>query len=174
MLFMELALLQSDELGPSDAAQINEEDHADDRAFNRPPQLHVPRTIVLHYSPLKAAWDWLILLLVLYIAVFTPYVAAFHFNYDSATTKQPKRTDHIADLSDPLILVDLIVDIMFMADMLVNFRTTYLCNGEVVLEPKKIAVNYLKTWFIIDAVSAIPFDLILERTGTSDVSVLIL
>ena len=167
-----MLFFQSDELSPNEPANINYDDEIDDFACKRPPQVSVPRTIVLHYSPLKAAWDWLILLLVLYIAVFTPYVAAFHFNYDSATTKQPsrQRTDHIADMSDPLILVDLIVDIMFMADMLVNFRTTYLCNGEVVLDPKKIAINYLKTWFVIDAVSAIPFDLILERTGTSDVS----
>lgn len=33
--------------------------------------------IILHYSPFKAVWDWVILLLVLYTAVFTPYSAAF-------------------------------------------------------------------------------------------------
>ncbi|KRZ56182.1 Potassium voltage-gated channel subfamily H member 7 [Trichinella nativa] len=32
---------------------------------------------ILHYSPFKAVWDWIILLLVIYTAVFTPYVAAF-------------------------------------------------------------------------------------------------
>ena len=30
--------------------------------------------IILHYSPFKAVWDWIILFLVLYTAVFTPYV----------------------------------------------------------------------------------------------------
>ncbi len=62
---------------------------------------------------------------------------------------------------------------MFIADILINFRTTYLHNGEVVADPHKIALNYVKGWFLIDAVAAIPFDLLLFGTGTSDVSVLI-
>ncbi|VDD97089.1 unnamed protein product [Enterobius vermicularis] len=32
---------------------------------------------IVHYSPFKAVWDWIILLLVIYTAIFTPYVAAF-------------------------------------------------------------------------------------------------
>ena len=32
-----------------------------------------PEFIILHYSPFKGVWDWVILLLVLYTAVFTPY-----------------------------------------------------------------------------------------------------
>lgn len=41
----------------------------------QPARIH--HCTVLHYSPFKAAWDWIILLLVIYTAVFTPYVAAF-------------------------------------------------------------------------------------------------
>ena len=33
--------------------------------------------ILLLFSPFKAVWDWIILLLVIYTAIFTPYVAAF-------------------------------------------------------------------------------------------------
>ena len=43
-------------------------------------KLQVPRHhrwTILHYSPFKAVWDWLILILVIYTAVCTPYVAAF-------------------------------------------------------------------------------------------------
>lgn len=115
--------------------------------------LHLPRTIILHYSPGKAAWDWLILLLVIYIAIYTPYVAAF------MSVKQ----------SDPLVVVDLAVDFMFMADMIINFRTTYMHNGEVIVDPRRIAVNYLRGWFLIDTVSAIPFDFVLSQTGLSEV-----
>ena len=35
---------------------------------------------ILHYSPFKAVWDWLVLILVIYTAIFTPYVAAFLLN----------------------------------------------------------------------------------------------
>ena len=141
-----------------------------------PPGLRiVPKFIILHYSPFKAVWDWIILLLVLYTAVFTPYVAAFllnedetrnELNQDSSTRLQNAETNQ----PDPLVIIDLIVDVMFIADILINFRTTFLHNGEVVADPQKIAVNYVKGWFLIDAVAAIPFDLLLFGTGTSDVS----
>jgi len=41
----------------------------------------------------------------------------------------------------------------------------------VVTDPCKIAVNYVKSWFVVDAIAAVPFDLILFGTGTSDVSI---
>lgn len=42
------------------------------------PRIH--RWTILHYSPFKAVWDWLILILVIYTAIFTPYAAAFLLN----------------------------------------------------------------------------------------------
>ncbi len=49
----------------------------------------LPRFTLLHYSPVKAAWDWLILILVIYTAIFTPYVTAFLLNdHDSPTYVQ--------------------------------------------------------------------------------------
>ena len=40
-----------------------------------------PRLIILHYSPFKAVWDWITLLLVLYTAVVTPFMACFMLTY---------------------------------------------------------------------------------------------
>ena len=111
----------------------------------------------------------------LYTAVFTPYVAAFLLNEDETRAKlnqdsSTRLANADAKQTDPLVIIDLIVDIMFLADILINFRTTYLHNGEVVTDPQKIALNYVKGWFVIDSVAAIPFDLLLFGTGTSDVS----
>jgi hypothetical protein len=75
------------------------------------------------------------------------------------------------EVPDILSIIDMFVDIMFIADILINFRTTYLHNGEVVVDPRKIALNYMKSWFLIDTAAAIPFDLLLYNTGTSDVSI---
>jgi hypothetical protein len=36
--------------------------------------------IILHYSPFKACWDWIVLILVIYTAVVTPFSAAFVFD----------------------------------------------------------------------------------------------
>lgn len=47
----------------------------------------------------------------------------------------------------------------FFADIILNFRTTYVSRkGEVVSNSKSIAVNYLKGWFFVDLVAALPFD----------------
>lgn len=56
-------------------------------------------------------------------------------------------------------------------DILINFRTTFVnSNDEVVSHPCKIAIHYLKGWFIIDLVAAIPFDLLLVGSDTDEVS----
>ncbi|KRX88195.1 Potassium voltage-gated channel subfamily H member 7 [Trichinella pseudospiralis] len=122
---------------------------------------------ILHYSPFKAVWDWIILLLVIYTAVFTPYVAAFLLREESVSRRQHK-------YHDPLEVVDLIVDIMFIVDIIINFRTTYINdNDEVVSHPGKIAIHYFKGWFIIDVVAAVPFDLLLFNANSDETTTLI-
>jgi hypothetical protein len=70
----------------------------------------------------------------------------------------------------PLAIIDLIVDIMFIIDILINFRTTYVNkNDQVVSHPGKIALHYFKGWFLIDVVAAIPFDLMLIGSDTKEV-----
>lgn len=132
-------------------------------------KLQTPRInklTILHYSPFKAVWDWLILLLVIYTAIFTPYSAAFLLN----DSEERKRRECGYSCS-PLNVVDLIVDIMFIIDILINFRTTYVNqNEEVVSDPAKIAIHYFKGWFLIDMVAAIPFDLLIFGSGSEEVS----
>nr|XP_053642214.1 potassium voltage-gated channel unc-103-like isoform X11 [Cherax quadricarinatus] len=119
------------------------------------PRIH--KWTILHYSPFKAVWDWIILLLVIYTAIFTPYVAAFLLNEQEAARKSNQN-----QYDSPIVIIDLIVDIMFMVDIVINFRTTYVNhNDEVVSHPGKIALHYLRGWFLIDVVAAIPFDLLL-------------
>ena len=73
--------------------------------------------------------------------------------------------------NDPLTITDLLVDVMFIIDILINFRTTYVNkNDEVVSHPGKIAIHYFKGWFLIDVVAAIPFDLLLFGSETDEVS----
>ncbi|XP_043097846.1 potassium voltage-gated channel subfamily H member 7 isoform X2 [Puntigrus tetrazona] len=129
----------------------------------------IDKFTILHYSPFKAVWDWLILLLVIYTAVFTPYSAAFLLN----DVEEQKRRECGYSCS-PLNVVDLIVDIMFIVDILINFRTTYVnANEEVVSHPVKIAVHYFKGWFFIDMVAAIPFDLLIFEGGSEETTTLI-
>ncbi|XP_034497668.1 potassium voltage-gated channel subfamily H member 6 isoform X3 [Ailuropoda melanoleuca] len=131
------------------------------------PRIH--RGTLLHYSPFKAVWDWLILLLVIYTAVFTPYSAAFLLSDQD----ESQRVD-CGYTCSPLTVVDLIVDIMFVVDIVINFRTTYVnTNDEVVSHPRRIAIHYFKGWFLIDMVAAIPFDLLIFRSGSDETTTLI-
>lgn len=124
----------------------------------------VHKWTILHYSPFKAVWDWIILLLVMYTAIFTPYVAAFLLSEEKADKRNRKYYD------DPIVVIDLLVDVMFIIDILINFRTTYVnSNDEVVSHPGKIAVHYLRGWFVIDVVAAIPFDLLFLGSETDEV-----
>ncbi|XP_070701115.1 voltage-gated inwardly rectifying potassium channel KCNH2-like [Pempheris klunzingeri] len=123
------------------------------------PRIH--KWTILHYSPFKAVWDWVILLLVIYTAIFTPYSATFLLSDQGEAAMQT-----CGYSCSPLNVVDLIVDIMFIVDIIINFRTTYVnSNDEVVSQSSRIAVYYFKGWFLIDMVAAIPFDLLIYRSG---------
>lgn len=97
--------------------------------------------------------------------MFTPYSAAFLLSEE-----QDEKSSACSYSCDPLNIIDLIVDIMFIVDIIINFRTTYVnSNDEVVSHPAKIAIHYFKGWFLIDMVAAIPFDLLIFRSGSEEV-----
>ncbi|XP_031563949.1 potassium voltage-gated channel subfamily H member 6-like isoform X4 [Actinia tenebrosa] len=142
------------------------------------PNIH-PWTI-LHYSPFKAFWDWLILFLVIYTAIVTPYMASFILTRDERRDRLNKDPETRRDYgprevySDPIVILDYIVDVMFIIDIFINFRTTFVDNNdEVVSNPCRIAVHYLKTWFVIDLVAAIPFELLIMIGNTDQTTTLI-
>ncbi|KAK4470956.1 hypothetical protein MN116_006462 [Schistosoma mekongi] len=104
------------------------------------------RFILLHYSLFKIIWDWMILLCTFYIAIMVPYNAAFSQGGDEKD----------------LIICDIIVELLFIIDIILNFWTTYVSkSGQVVYHLKAIAINYLRGWFFLDLLAAIPFDVIL-------------
>ncbi|XP_059374943.1 potassium voltage-gated channel subfamily H member 1-like isoform X2 [Carassius carassius] len=104
-----------------------------------------PPHIILHYCAFKTTWDWVILILTFYTAIMVPYNVSFK-------TKQNNIT---------WLVVDSIVDVIFLVDIVLNFHTTFVGPaGEVISDPKLIRMNYLKTWFVIDLLSCLPYDVI--------------
>ena len=96
-----------------------------------------------------------------------PFYAAFSKNND-IILDMVKNED-----VRPMLVLSLIVDCMFILDIFLNFRTTFIKPSSDVLEknPKKLAVYYLRTWFIIDLLAAIPFDWIMHTSTTDGHSV---
>ena len=69
-------------------------------------------------------------------------------------------------MGNPVVIAELIVDIMFLIDIVINFRTTYVnSKEEVVSDSKRIAFHYFKGWFAIDLVAAVPFDLFVQNSS---------
>lgn len=60
-------------------------------------------------SIFQAAWDWLILILVIYTAIFTPYVAAFQLNEPDFD----KRSRSFGE--DPIVVIDMIGKLCFLS-----------------------------------------------------------
>ena len=47
------------------------------------------------------------------------------------------------------------------ADIILNFRTTFVNRkGEVVSSSKSLAFHYIRGWFLLDLIAALPFDLL--------------
>lgn len=95
----------------------------------------------------------LITVVLLFTSIFRPYQVAFD---QSSVYKEGWNT------------INLILEAMFLIDMLVVFNTAY-CESEFLLikDRKSIATNYLKDQFTIDVTALVPVDYILMLTNPS-------
>ncbi|KAJ1160621.1 hypothetical protein NDU88_001117 [Pleurodeles waltl] len=108
--------------------------------------------ILLHFGTFKAGWDCLILLATLYVAVTVPYSVCFNTAKDGSGANSPRGPPSICDLS---------VEVLFILDIILNFRTTFVSkSGQVIFDPRAIFVHYISTWFLLDLVAALPVDLL--------------
>uniref|UniRef100_A0A3B3Z355 PAC domain-containing protein n=1 Tax=Poecilia mexicana TaxID=48701 RepID=A0A3B3Z355_9TELE len=102
------------------------------------------RFILLHYGAFKAGWDWLILLATFYVAVTVPYNVCF--------TAVEIRED---------VIVAVHTLCVYVADIVLNFRTTYVStSGQVVYDSRSICIHYVTSWLFVDLIAALPFDLL--------------
>uniref|UniRef100_A0A8C6L5D4 Potassium voltage-gated channel, subfamily H (eag-related), member 3 n=1 Tax=Nothobranchius furzeri TaxID=105023 RepID=A0A8C6L5D4_NOTFU len=110
--------------------------------------------ILLHYGTFKAGWDWLILLATFYVAVTVPYNVCF-------IVGGGQDEGGSSALRSPPSKCDILVEILFILDILLNFRTTYVStSGQVVYDARSICVHYVTTWLFVDLIAALPFDLL--------------
>ena len=107
------------------------------------------KRIILPTSTFRGFWDWFIIVLVLYNAVSIPLEIGF-------------------ETSTPLAqqVVDVFVDVFFITDIVINFRTAYYrIDGELELDAKAISINYARGWFFLDLVASLPIDWFLPNSA---------
>jgi len=93
----------------------------------------------------RAYWEAIISVNLIYTALFIPYTVAFIENVGTA-----------------LLVIGYISDALWLIDIVITFFIAYEDKEDnLVMNKKKIAINYLTGWFLIDVVSIFPFELIL-------------
>ncbi len=102
-------------------------------------------------SPGRARWDLVIAALALLTCWLIPFQAAFAHSVTTSSTAL-------------IVLIDLV----FWADIALNYRTSFRREGAEVLDPAEAARNYRRTLLPVDLVANFPFDLLL--LGVSDVT----
>ncbi|RHY88781.1 hypothetical protein DYB35_008373 [Aphanomyces astaci] len=106
-------------------------------------------------SQLRLSWDALIAVVTVFFAYRLPYSLAFESDVDFQEQAWS-------------IAFNSIANVLYIIDVVANFRTGYRSDVEVVLDPKQVAINYAKTWFLVDVAGSIPFELFI-KTGDSGI-----
>lgn len=112
-----------------------------------------PHFIIPCHSRFKLVWDMVIIVLIVWMAVYLPW--------------------ELANPSDKIVVLDYIIQFFFILDILLSLRTTYYTRDmDEIVEQRLIAKHYIRSLnFVIDLVSAIPFDLI-AGSGSQNATIL--
>ena len=103
----------------------------------------VPKHLIRHSNILKSIWDSIILICILYTSAMVPFLVAFQVQHPI------------------IVIIDTIVDCMFIVDIILTFFTTYVgADGEFVTNSKMIRKNYMKGWFALDCLAALPYSVV--------------
>lgn len=105
----------------------------------------VPRGMIHPSSPWYSAWWYTTVLVAAITAFLQPYYISFAppglYPYDSAGS----------------ILVYTMM-FLIVADIAVNFRVARFKDGQLLTDKRQLAIDYLKSFFFIDLLSALPLD----------------
>ncbi|OMJ93103.1 hypothetical protein SteCoe_4049 [Stentor coeruleus] len=95
-------------------------------------------------STFKNIWNSMIMLLLSYTATILPYRMSFN-----------------ALQGNNWVIVDVLIDSVFILDILITFNTALVSFSEKhIYSRKAIAKSYIKSWFLIDLISCIPLEII--------------
>jgi CRP-like cAMP-binding protein len=110
------------------------------------------RFIIRLSRPFRIKWDLFVMCLAGWNCWYNPYTVAY----------EPEWAEHTANL-----IVNTIIDIIFIVDLFLNFRTTFHSSstGDEIFDTRLIAKNYLVGRFWIDLLSCIPSDLLSMALG---------
>ncbi|KAG6622695.1 Voltage-gated Ion Channel (VIC) Superfamily [Phytophthora cinnamomi] len=102
----------------------------------------VPTYIISPNSKFRVRWDLLSVTLICYNSVSIPFQLSFG-----------------ASVAETIMAIEYIqraIDLFFMTDVAVNFISAYEEHGQIEVKLSKIANKYVRSWFLLDFISAFP------------------
>ena len=123
-----------------DIFKLLNKDSQDKREKN---ERHMGSCLIMPGSRFRMCWDMISIVLLLYISIMTPFYVAYLDQIPATITN-----------------LETLISVLFVADIILNFFTPYLSHNILVFSHKQIAINYLRTWFMLDIIASIPFHLI--------------
>jgi len=111
--------------------------------------LEVTKCLIRGHSTWKMRWD----LVIMIMAVFNWFAIPVQVSFEPETMNKLF-----------FRIINSVIDICFLVDMIINFRTTYLHpkTGNEIINPRIIFWDYLKGRFWVDFLASAPFDLLAE------------
>ena len=94
--------------------------------------------ILFPCAPFKEAWDTMVLVLIIYSAVTVPFRVCFS-----------------SEATGGAWYLEVCITLLFLVDLVLNFNTAFEEADYWVVSRPRIALNYLKGWFWIDAPSSV-------------------
>jgi hyperpolarization activated cyclic nucleotide-gated potassium channel 1 len=108
-------------------------------------ELQVPWYIIRPTSPFKCLWNGIMFLLLIYTATLMPYRIAFEEQI----------------FFDGFTIFEITMDFLFFIDVILNLFSSFpKANGDIETRLSKIAIPYLRTWFIMDLLGSFPFSFV--------------
>jgi hypothetical protein len=86
----------------------------------------------------RKRWDVAQVFALVYVAILVPVRTGFSLDLE---------------LFSAGWVIELVVDVYFIIDIFLNFRTGFLSDHELEMQPGRVACHYMKGWFTIDVVS---------------------
>ncbi|MEE4248653.1 MAG: ion transporter, partial [Kangiellaceae bacterium] len=115
-------------------------------------ELASSRCMLTPDSPLRISWNIMLLLFIIYQAIAIPFRLGFNVPVEGGYA-----------------IFEDIITAVFLIDILVNFNTGFYRKGNIVLNRKEVAKQYIKFWLWLDLVASFPYDwVMLEFTDTDE------
>jgi hypothetical protein len=144
------SLTKSTDVEEAEHLETPNEERRKSKTFQDSSRARIPRDarcIIDPKSSFQSYWDIIMMILLLFVAIVTPYEVGFL---------------EITEVDHPLWIINRVVDVFFLQDLFQQFMTPYFnrAKGGWSINHKDIAHHYFTTWFPIDFISIIPFGLI--------------